>query len=58
MIFIVLIDAIPSIITVNTPFTLGDHFFFLVRLTNCDLNVYSHIPYKALQDSDCRQKKT
>ncbi len=24
---------------------LGDHFF-LVTLTNCDLNVYTHIPYK------------
>jgi hypothetical protein len=35
--------------------TLGDHFFF-VTLMNCDLNVYSHILYKPLQDCDCRQK--
>jgi hypothetical protein len=25
---------------------------------NCDLNVYSHIPYKLLQDCDYRKKKT
>jgi hypothetical protein len=36
----------PSIIM---PF--GDHFF-LMTLTNCDLNLYSHILYKPLQDSD------
>jgi hypothetical protein len=36
--------------------TLGDQFFF-VTLTNCDLNVCSHIPYKPLQDCDYRQKK-
>jgi hypothetical protein len=29
----------------------GDHFF-LMTLTNCDLNLYSHILYKPLQDSD------
>jgi hypothetical protein len=28
---------------------------FLVTLTNCDLNVYNHIPYKPLQDCDYRQ---
>jgi hypothetical protein len=33
----------------------GDHLF-LVTLTNCDLNVYSHIPYKPLQGCDYRQK--
>jgi hypothetical protein len=27
-----------------------------VTLTNGDLNVYSHVPYKPLQDSDYRQK--
>jgi len=31
--------------------TFGDHFF-CVTLMNCDLNVYSHIPYKLLQDCD------
>jgi hypothetical protein len=36
--------------------TFGDHFF-LVTLTNCDLNVCSHISYKPLQDCDYRQKK-
>jgi len=30
---------------------------FFVTLTSCDLNVYSHIPYKPLQDCDYRQKK-
>jgi hypothetical protein len=34
--------------------TFGDHFF--VTLMNCDLNMYSHIPYKALQDYDYRHK--
>jgi len=29
---------------------------FFVTLTNCDLNVYSHIPYKPIQDCDYRQK--
>ncbi len=33
--------------------TFGDHFF--VTLTDCDLNVYSHIPYKPLQDCDYGQ---
>ncbi len=36
--------------------SLGDHFFFFVTLTNCDLNVSSNIPYKPLQVSDYRQK--
>jgi hypothetical protein len=31
--------------------------FFVVTLTNCDLNMYSHISYKPLQDYDYRQKK-
>jgi hypothetical protein len=30
---------------------------FFVTLTNCDLNVYSHILYKPLQDCDYRPKK-
>jgi len=30
---------------------------FLMTLTNCDLNMYSHIAYKPLQDCDYRQKK-
>jgi len=30
---------------------------FLVTLTIYDLNVYSHIPYKPLQDCDYMQKK-
>jgi hypothetical protein len=34
---------------------LGDHFFFLT-LINYDSNVYSHIPYKPLQDCDYKQK--
>jgi hypothetical protein len=34
--------------------TLGDHF--LVTLINCDLNIYSHIPYKPLQDCGYMQK--
>jgi len=29
---------------------------FFVTLPNGDLNVYSYIPYKPLQDSDYRQK--
>jgi hypothetical protein len=29
--------------------------FFFVTLMNCDLNVYSHIPCKPLQDCDYRQ---
>jgi len=37
--------------------SLGDHLFFLVTLTNCDLNVYRHIPYKTLQDCDYIPKK-
>ncbi len=28
-----------------------------MTITNCDLNTYSHIPYKPLQDSDYKQKK-
>jgi len=36
---------------------LGDHLFFLVTLMNYDLNVYSHIPYKPLQDCDYKKKK-
>ncbi len=36
--------------------TFGDHFFCLTQM-NCDLNVYSHIPYKPLQDCDYRPKK-
>jgi hypothetical protein len=28
-----------------------------VTLTNCDLNMYTHISYKPLQDSDYRGKK-
>ncbi len=31
-----------------------DDHFFLVTLTNCDLNVCSHISYKPLQDCDYR----
>jgi hypothetical protein len=30
---------------------------FFVALTNYDLNVYNHIPYKLLQDCDYKQKK-
>jgi len=30
---------------------------FFVTLMNCDLNVYSHIPYKPLQDCDYMQKQ-
>jgi hypothetical protein len=30
---------------------------FFVTLTNCDLNVYNHIPYKPVQDCDYRLKK-
>jgi hypothetical protein len=30
---------------------------FCVTLTNCDSDVYSHFPYKPLQDCDYRQKK-
>jgi hypothetical protein len=30
---------------------------FFMTLMNCDLNIYSHIPYKPLQDGDYRQKK-
>jgi hypothetical protein len=33
-------------------------FFLFVTLTNCDLNMYNHIPYKLLQDCDYRQKET
>ncbi len=29
----------------------------LLTLTNCDLKVYSHIPFKPLQDYDYRSKK-
>ncbi len=29
---------------------------FFVTLTNCDSNVYNHIPYKHVQDCDYRQK--
>jgi hypothetical protein len=29
---------------------------FFATLTNCDLNVYSHIPYKPLQDCDYKPK--
>jgi len=29
---------------------------FFVTLTNCDLNMYNHIPYKPLQDCDYSQK--
>jgi hypothetical protein len=34
-------------------------FFFGGKLMNCDLNMYSHIPYKSLQDCDFKppQKK-
>jgi hypothetical protein len=31
---------------------------FFVTLMNRDLNVYSHIPYKPLQDCDYKEKKT
>ncbi len=41
--------------TINYNHTLGDHLF--VTLTNCDLNVYSHIPYNPLQDCDYKKKK-
>jgi hypothetical protein len=30
--------------------------FFFVTLTNCDLNMYNHIPYKPLQDCDYKPK--
>ncbi len=30
---------------------------FFVTLTNCDLNVYNHIPYKHFQGCDYRQRK-
>jgi hypothetical protein len=30
---------------------------FSVTLTNYDLSMYNHIPYKPLQDCDNRQKK-
>jgi hypothetical protein len=36
--------------------TVGDYFFFLVTLTNCDINVYNHTRYSLLQDCDYRQK--
>jgi hypothetical protein len=39
----------------NHDHAFGDHFF--VTLTNCNLNVYSHILYKPLQDCDYRPKK-
>jgi hypothetical protein len=29
---------------------------FFLTLTNCDLNLYNHIPYKPLQDCDYRLK--
>ncbi len=29
---------------------------FFVTIMNCDLNMYSHIPYKPLQNCDYRQK--
>jgi hypothetical protein len=31
---------------------------FFMTLINCDLNMYSHIQYKPLQDYDYRQEKT
>ncbi len=37
---------------------LGDQFFFFMTPTNCDLNVYNHIPYNLLQDCDYTQKET
>jgi hypothetical protein len=45
-------------ITINPLYNhaLGDHFF--VTLTNFDLNMYSHIPHKPLQDCDYMLKKT
>jgi hypothetical protein len=45
--------------TVNTLYNhaLGDHFsVFFFTLTNCDLNMYNHIPYKPLEDYDYRFK--
>jgi hypothetical protein len=30
---------------------------FFVTLTNCDLNMYNHIPYKPLQVCDYKQGK-
>jgi hypothetical protein len=30
--------------------------FSLVTLTNCDLNMYNHIPYNPLQDCDYKLK--
>jgi hypothetical protein len=30
---------------------------FFVTLMNCDLSMYSHIPYEPLQDCDDRKKK-
>jgi hypothetical protein len=32
--------------------------FIFVTLMNCDLNMYSHIPYKFLQDCDYKQNKS
>ncbi len=32
-------------------------FFFFLTLMNYDSNVYSHIPYKLLQDCDYKKKK-
>jgi hypothetical protein len=60
-----LVEATIHLTTVNLLYnhTLGDHFFFfffffvVVTLMNCDLNVYSHIPYKPLQDCDYRGKE-
>jgi hypothetical protein len=31
-------------------------FYLFLTMINCDLNMYSHISYKPLQDCDCRQK--
>ncbi len=58
--FVVRFNKFSLLCTYNKPplyHTLGDHFIFFT-LTNCDLYVYSHIPYKPLQDSDCRPKKS
>jgi hypothetical protein len=36
---------------------IGKATTFFVTLMNCDLNMYSHIPYKPLENCDYRPKK-
>jgi len=50
----------PFSLALQTPFKIMPlvSFLFLVTLMNCDLNVYSHILYKPLQNCDYRPKKS